>query len=245
METLTPLRDHRYEEHSDEYYNHQGTLPPVPTNESPAHSYSQTVRQDQSVRRVDSRVDSGSSGSSRASSHRRAHSEQRGVARHETGRSGAVTILPHDSASNIHVYNEPQYQQTGHGGPLHGIVEEQSDISYNEPHVHRPISPVITPIGHPSPGQPMMIGPAGSVQRQETGGSYAVEHDIGRGLHLRHSEKHNGRGMMPFQVTDAHGNKQEIQEVMLDGSGVSLANCSSCERSRLMCLLVDSRDSDA
>ncbi|KAG8855613.1 hypothetical protein FRB96_006808 [Tulasnella sp. 330] len=224
VETLTPLRDPRFEEHSDDYYNHQGTLPPVPTNESPAHSYVQTVRHDQSVRRVDSRVDSGSSGSSRSSSHRRAHSEHRGVQRHETGRSGAVTILPHDSASNIHVYNEQQYQQPqvhhGHGGPLHGIVEEQSDISYNEPHVHRPISPVITPIGHASPGQPMVIGPAGSVQRHGSGGSYSVQHDIGRGLHLHHSDKHNGRGMMPFQVTDAHGNKQDIQEVMLDGSGI-------------------------
>ncbi|KAG8990239.1 hypothetical protein FRB93_003284 [Tulasnella sp. JGI-2019a] len=239
VETLTPLHDQRFEEHShsEEYYNHQGTLPPI-AQETTGH-YVQNVQQDPSVRRVDSRVDSGSTSTSRSSSHRRAHSEHSGLTRHETGRSRAVTILPHDSASNIHVYPQQQqqqlyqqqqqqqpqfvqpaqYVQSQHGAPLHGIVEEQSDLSYTaagEPHVHRPISPVVTPINHT-----MTVGPSGSLHHQETGGSFAVQHDIGRGLHLHHSDKHHGqRGMMPFQVTDAHGNKQDIQEITLDGSGL-------------------------
>jgi len=192
VESLMPIHDRRFVDNGEEHYEYQGTAPSV----------------------LPPVLDERSLHSS--SSHRRAYSEH-SVQRHDTGRSRTVTILPHDSASNTHV----EYAQQG-VRPLHGIVEEQSDIEY-EPHVHRPRSPTITPLGVQHTGQPMYIGPAGggSIRQQSTGGSHVIHHEIGHGLHLHHSDKHNGRGMMPFQVTDAHGNKQDVQEVILDGSGVS------------------------
>jgi len=165
---------------------------------------------DASMTEAESILSSGSRG--------RAYSERSGVARHDTGRSRTVTILPHDSASNTHV----EYAQHG-VRPLQGIVEEKSDIDYQEPHVHRPRSPTITPLGVQNTGPRVYLEPAGdSVLQHSTGGSQAqvVHHDIGHGLHLHHRDKHHGRGMMPFQVTDAHGNKQHVQEVILNDSGV-------------------------
>lgn len=190
VETVPPTHDYRFADNGEEHYEYQADLPPVPDERS--------LRS------------SGSRG--------RAYSERSGVARHDTGRSRTVTILPHDSASNTHV----EYAQHG-VRPLQGIVEEKSDIDYQEPHVHRPRSPTITPLGVQNTGPRVYLEPAGdSVLQHSTGGSQAqvVHHDIGHGLHLHHRDKHHGRGMMPFQVTDAHGNKQHVQEVILNDSGV-------------------------
>jgi len=115
--------------------------------------------------------------------------------------SSPVTILPSYSAPNT-----PQ--------PLQGIVKERSGGEY-EPHVHWPRSPTITPLGVQHTGQPNIHGHAGggSIRQRSTSGSHVIH----LGLHPHHSDKHNGRGTMPFQVTDAH-RKQDVQKI-LDRSG--------------------------
>ncbi|KAG9045149.1 hypothetical protein FS837_006948 [Tulasnella sp. UAMH 9824] len=125
--------------------------------------------------------------------HSHGHSHGGSLRRHQTGVSQVQTILPHDSASNIHVEYVPQHTGVR---PLQGIVEEQSDIEYK------------------------------SVRSQHTGApiqqQFVSTHPIGHGLHLHQVAPHgqqNGR-LPPLEVTDGHGRRQRVQEVILDGSGI-------------------------
>ncbi|KAG9019009.1 hypothetical protein FRB90_007389, partial [Tulasnella sp. 427] len=143
-------------------------------------------------------ISDGSSGASERHGLHRNHSHGSGVRRHQTGVSQVQTILPHDSASNIHVEYVPEHSGVR---PLVGIVEEQSDVEYKSVksqhtgHAHGH--------GHGHHGQ-----------------QFVSTHPIGHGLHLHQvAPRENGR-LAPLEVTDGHGRRQKVQEVILDGSGI-------------------------
>ena len=67
-------------------------------------------------------------------------------------------LYPTDSASNVHINRQHTGGHNG-GHNMRPIVEEHSDIEY----AHGRQSPVITPLRAPAYGQPIVVGPSGSL----------------------------------------------------------------------------------
>ncbi|KAG8895187.1 hypothetical protein FRB99_000714 [Tulasnella sp. 403] len=221
MESIIPIHDRAFVESE---YDHQHpltisgphttgphatpaptVLPPIHTG-SGMHGYEPTVRASpisHHQSHVHGHTRSHSSGSSTSSEDRRAKSH---LARHNTGQSQAHTILPRDSASNVHIEYAPPHTAIR---PLQGIVEEQSDLDYSHSSQRHHAPSVIQPM---TTGQQTII--------QQPTGTIVDSHPIGHGMHIHHRRRDGSTSTVPhMEVTDAHGVRQKVQEVLLDGSG--------------------------